>query len=233
MLSFSSVTYSYPNAQTPAVRDVSFSVAPGEAVLCTGRSGCGKSTLIRLANGLAPDYLRGSFQGAVRVDKKSTLDLSPANLAACAGTLFQDPERQFFALKVRADLALGLQWRGHSPEKVREAVSAGAKLMGIEDLMERSIFELSEGQKQKVALAGLLALKPGLLLLDEPSANLDPESVRELADTLLTLKKSGIALFVVDHRLSWMREVADKVLVLDGGGVAAAGDFSLLDDADL
>jgi energy-coupling factor transport system ATP-binding protein len=233
MLNFSSVTYSYPNAPTPAVRDVSFSVAPGEALLCTGRSGCGKSTLIRLANGLAPNYLRGSFQGAVRVAKNSTLDFSPANLADCAGTLFQDPERQFFALKVRAELALSLQWRGHSPEKIREAVGASAKLMGIEDLMEQSIFELSEGQKQKVALAGLLAAKPGLLLLDEPSANLDVESVRELADTLLALKKSGIALFVVDHRLSWMREVADKVLVLDDGGVAAAGDFSLLDDAGL
>jgi energy-coupling factor transport system ATP-binding protein len=233
MLRFASVTYTYPHAAAPAVRDISFSLAPGKAVLCTGRSGCGKSTLTRLANGLAPHVLQGAMRGDVRLAGRSTLDAAPAELAQQAGTLFQDPERQFFALTVEDELALSLQWRGWTPEKVRRAVVESARLLGIENLLGQTIFGLSEGQKQKVALASLLAVRPGLLVLDEPTANLDPESVTELARILAGLKQQGIALFIVDHRLHWMRGLADSVLVLDDGVLAAEGPFSLLDDAAL
>ncbi len=233
MLRFTSVTYTYPHAAEPAVQDVSFTVAPGEAMLCTGRSGCGKSTLTRLANGLAPHVLHGVMSGEARLAGKSTLDASPAELARRVGTLFQDPERQFFALTVGDELALSLQWRGWDAERIERAVAESARLLGIGDLLEHTIFGLSEGQKQKVALASLLAARPGLLVLDEPTANLDPESTADLARTLAGLKDQGIALFVVDHRLHWMRGLADKVLVLDGGRVEAEGTFSLLDDAAL
>ncbi len=233
MLRFTSVSYTYPHAAGPAVRDITFSLAPGEAVLCTGRSGCGKSTLTRLANGLAPHALHGAMSGEVRVAGTSTLDVTPAELALRAGTLFQDPERQFFALTVGDELALALQWRGWDAGRIERAVMESARLLGIEKLLEHTIFGLSEGQKQKVALASLLAARPGLLVLDEPTANLDPESTEELTRTLTGLKQQGIALFIVDHRLHWMRALADKVLVLDDGGLAAEGPFSLLDDAAL
>lgn len=233
MLHFHSVSYSYPYTDHPAVQDISFSLRAGEALLCTGRSGCGKSTLTRLVNGLAPHYLRGSLQGEVVVAGRSTLESPPAQLAQKVGSLFQDPERQFFALTVGDELAVALQWRGWEETKIRRAVLENARLLGIEDLLEQTIFGLSEGQKQKVALAGLLAAGPRLLVLDEPSANLDPESVAELAKTLAMLKEQGVALFVVDHRLSWMRGLADKALVLDKGRVVAQGDYSLLDDHSL
>ncbi len=233
MLHFSSVTYAYPHAAGPAVRDISFSLSPGEAMLCTGRSGCGKSTLTRLANGLAPHVLQGSLQGEIRVAGTNTLETTPADLALHAGTLFQDPERQFFALTVGDELALALQWRGWEAGTIARAVAESADLLGIGDLLGHTIFGLSEGQKQKVALAALLAARPGLLVLDEPSANLDPESTAELGRTLAGLKARGIALFVVDHRLYWMRGLADKVLVLDEGRITAEGPFSLLDDTAL
>ncbi len=233
MPAFSSVTYTYPHAQAPAVCDISFCPAPGEAVLCTGRSGCGKSTLTRLANGLAPHLLRGTLRGEVRVAGQNTLETDPASLAAHVGTLFQDPERQFFALTVGDELALGLQWRGWETARTAAAVAEAAALLGIGDLLEQSIFGLSEGQKQKVALAALLAARPGLLVLDEPSANLDPESTAELARTLLDLKRRGISLFIVDHRLHWLRDLADRVLVLDAGRIVARGDFALLEDQTL
>ena len=233
MLQFTSVTYTYPHANAPAVRNIDFRLAPGEAVLCTGRSGCGKSTLIRLANGLAPHHLGGALHGEVLVAGQWSTDTNPAELALNVGTLFQDPERQFFALTVGDELAIGLQWRGWESKRIQEAVAESAALMGIESLLDQTIFGLSEGQKQKVALAGLLASRPKLLVLDEPSANLDPESTQELAQTLAMLKSKGIALFIVDHRLGWMRDVADRVLVLDAGEKVAEGDFSLLDDAAL
>ncbi|MDR2503690.1 MAG: ABC transporter ATP-binding protein [Deltaproteobacteria bacterium] len=233
MLHFSSVAYTYPHAPTPAVRDITFSLRPGEALLCTGRSGCGKSTLARLANGLAPHYLGGGMEGEVRTVGQNTRQSAPAQLAREAGTLFQDPESQFFALNVEDELGVALRWRGWEDAAVREAVSESAALLGIEDLLERPIFGLSEGQKQKTALAALLAAQPKLLVLDEPSANLDPESTAELARILLRLKEKGISLFIADHRLGWLSAVADRVLVLDAGRIAAEGPFALLRDAEL
>jgi len=233
MLRFSSVTYTYPHATAPAVRDIDFNLATGEVLLCTGRSGCGKSTLIRLANALIPHYLYGELHGEVTAAGQATGDSTPTELARHVGTLFQDPERQFFAITVRDELTIGLKWRGWDSDRIETAVAESVSLFGIEDLMGQTLLGLSEGQKQKVALASLMAAQPKLLLLDEPSANLDPESTVELAKILLMLKKRGVALFVVDHRLAYMRDVADRVLVMDAGRIAAEGDFGLLEDAAL
>ena len=232
MIHLKNITYTYPHTHAPAIMDISLSVAPGKALVCTGRSGCGKSTLLRVINGLAPHYLKGTLQGSVTVAGKSAAQIPPARLAEEVGTLFQDPERQFFALTVGDEIAISLQWRGWTPEKVEEAVTRSARILEIEQLLRQSIFGLSEGQKQKVALAALLALEPSALVLDEPSANLDPEATEELAATLLSLKQKGVALVIVDHRLHWLREVADEVMVLDNGRCVGSGPFSILDNAD-
>ncbi|WP_300746910.1 ATP-binding cassette domain-containing protein, partial [uncultured Bilophila sp.] len=118
MIRFEKVTYTYPFRERPAVWDISFSVAPGEVVLCTGASGCGKSTLMRLANGLCPHYFRGRLEGCVRGGGASTADRSVSELALQAGTLFQDPEQQFFALNVEDELAFAHEWRGLPAEAV-------------------------------------------------------------------------------------------------------------------
>lgn len=233
MLCFDHVTYRYPFQSRPAVSDVSFSVRPGELVLCTGPSGCGKSTLIRLANGLCPKYYRGALEGKVTLGGDSTAALSLPDIARRMGTLFQDPEQQFFALNVEDDLAFALEWRGMAPEDIREKIMEKAGELGISCLLGSDVHELSEGQKQKVGLASLLLQDPPALVLDEPTANLDPESTRDLADMLLKLKESGLAILVVDHRLYWLDGVADRVMVMHGGHVAEEGDFSLLRDAAL
>ena len=233
MLHLDDVSYSYPHSEKLAVQGVSLRVEPGALVLCTGQSGCGKSTVIRIANGLAPHYLKGALHGSASVGGTCTRTRAPADLALSVGSLFQEPERQFFALTVGDEIAFSLQWRGWPSATVAKAVEASAERMGIRHLLPQTIFGLSEGQKQKVALASLLAARPKALLLDEPSANLDPESTADLADTLLHLKSEGIAILVVDHRLSWLRGAADSVHVLHEGRTVAQGDFSLLDDAEL
>lgn len=233
MLRLEQVSYSYPHTEKVAVHDLSVHVRPGELVLCTGPSGCGKSTLLRLLNGLAPHYLHGTMHGRALVNGISTHEAQPAQLAHIVGSLFQEPERQFFALTVAEEIAFALQWRGWPAAQISQAVMESARRMGIRHLLKQSIFGLSEGQKQKVALAALLASNPKALLLDEPSANLDPESARELAQTLQELKEEGLAILVVDHRLNWLRDTADSVLVLHKGSIAARGDFSLLDDSAL
>lgn len=233
MLTFDHVTYSYPNGSAPAVRDISLRVAPGELVLCTGPSGCGKSTLIRLANGLCPHFFRGSLLGEVRVNGLATTAADLHAVARSVGTLFQDPENQFFALTVEDELAFTHEWRGTVPEVTLGRVAAAAAAFGLDDLMGASILELSEGQKQKVALAAIISLGPAAIILDEPSANLDPEATIALAEELRRLKEGGMAILVVDHRLYWLAEVADRVLVMHEGQIVAEGGFDMLRDDEL
>ncbi|MBQ8665072.1 MAG: ABC transporter ATP-binding protein [Mailhella sp.] len=157
MIRFENVTYTYPFAEKPAVRGIDFEVRAGEVVLVTGRSGCGKSTLMRLANGLCPGWFKGRLEGRVLVDGKSTLDLPLKDMSRLCGTLFQDPEQQFFALGVEDYLAFVHEWRGLPAEETREKVASFARAFGIAHILGQSIHELSEGQKQKVGLASIMS----------------------------------------------------------------------------
>lgn len=230
MLCLSNVTYTYPHATEPAVRDLSLRVRPGEAVLCTGPSGCGKSTLIRLTNGLCPHYYRGRLEGDVTAGGQRTAETPLHELARMVGTLFQDPENQFFALTVGDEIAFAHEWRGSEPARTLAAVDEAARRFGIVHLLDQPIHDLSEGQKQKVALASILSLGPRAVVLDEPTANLDPEATLALADEIRVLKAAGMAVLIVDHRLYWLEGVVDRVVVMADGRIVEEGDFSILHD---
>ncbi len=233
MLEFKNVTYTYPFQEKPAVHDISLRIEPGQLMVCTGASGCGKSTLIRLANGLCPHYFQGDLQGSVLVQGQNTAEVRIAELSSHVGTLFQDPEQQFFALNVEDELAFALEWKGMARESMQEAVQRAVQEFGLESILASSIHNLSEGQKQKVGLASLRAQATKVLILDEPSANLDPEATEALAHILQHLKAQGMTILVVDHRLYWLRDIADRVLVMQEGRVVEEGSFTLLDDAAL
>jgi energy-coupling factor transport system ATP-binding protein len=230
VLRFENITYTYPHQPQPALRDFDLRMAPGEVVVCTGPSGSGKSTVIRLANGLIPHCFKGDLQGVARIGGVPSTQARPVDFTHLVGALFQDPETQFFALNVAEELAIALQWRGMKPAAVREEVRRSADFVGIGHLLGQSVLDLSEGEKQKVALAGLLALRPGLLVLDEPTANLDPESVAQLKAVLLRLKEQGVGMLIVDHRLHWFEGLADRAVVLYEGRIAAQGGHDVLCD---
>lgn len=232
MIEFKNVSYTYANTQTPAVSDISFTVASGELKVVTGASGCGKTTLMRLANGLCPQIYGGRFEGSVTVVGFNVSETPVADLSEVIGTLFQDPEEQFFALNAGDEIAFALRSSSFDPKDVRERTLTAARKLGIEELLTRDIHALSEGQKQKVGLAAILALGPKTLIFDEPSANLDPEATQALARTILELKKEGAAILVVDHRLYWLKEAADAVIVMSQGRIVEEMPFSgLYDDA--
>ncbi len=230
MIRFENVTYTYPFSEKPAVQNIDLHVKAGEIVLVSGQSGCGKSTLMRLANGLCPSWFKGKLEGAVFIENKNTLELPLKDMSTIVGTLFQDPEQQFFALGVEDELAFVHEWRGLPAEMTRTKIETAAKNFGISHILGQSIHELSEGQKQKVGLASIMSQEPKILVLDEPTANLDPESTLDLAQRLLELKQQGLAILVVDHRLYWLKGIADHVVIMKNGEIFARGDFSLLDD---
>ncbi len=225
VLAFDRVTYRYPGSGGPALRDVSFALEPGEFVVVAGLSASGKSTVVRAACGLAPHFHGGEFGGRVVVGGLDTREHGPGDVSAVAGTLFQDPETQVVLTTVRNELAFPLENRGHGPAAVARAVEEVALALGIGELLDRPTHELSGGELQRVALGAALAGRPALVLLDEPTSQLDPVAGDELVWLLRRLNEEwGTAVVLVEHRLERCLAAADRVLAFDRGRLACDAD---------
>jgi energy-coupling factor transport system ATP-binding protein len=221
VLTFDRVTYRYPGIERPALRDVSLRVAPGEFVVVCGLSASGKSTLLRAAAALVPHVHGGTFDGRAVVGGLDTRDHGPGEIAAVAGTLLQDPEAQIVMTTVRAELAFPLENRGLGAAQVARGVEEVALALGIEGLLARPTDELSGGELQRVALGAALAGRPRLVLLDEPTSQLDPVAGDELVWLLRRLNEEwGTAIVLAEHRLERCLHHADRVVVLDDGEIA-------------
>jgi energy-coupling factor transport system ATP-binding protein len=221
VLSLRDVTYRYPDTDRDALRAVSLDVAPGEFVVLAGLSASGKSTVLRAASGLVPHFHGGTFAGRTIVGGMDTRDHGPGDLAAVAGTLFQDPETQSVMTTVRAELAFPLENRGWPAGAVARGVEEVALALGIEALLDRPTPELSGGELQRVALGAALAGRPRIVLLDEPTSQLDPVAGDELVWLLRRLNEEwGTAVVLAEHRLERCLAHADRVVVLDDGAIA-------------
>jgi energy-coupling factor transporter ATP-binding protein EcfA2 len=219
------LTYTYPGAARPALTDVTLTIAAGELCLLAGLSGEGKSTLLRAACGLVPHFHGGSFAGVVSVGGLDTRAHPPARLGGEAGMLFQDPETQLVMSSVRAELALPLEARGESAAAAARGVEEVALALGIDHLLERPTRELSGGEKQRVALAAALVGRPRLLLLDEPTSQLDPAAGDELISLLRRLNHDWeLTILLAEHRLERCLTEVDRVIALAGGRLAHDGD---------
>jgi len=219
------VTYRYPGAAAPALRDVDLRVAPGEFLVLAGDSGSGKSTLLRAASGLVPHFHGGEFTGRLESGGLDTRMHEPAQIAAVAGALFQDPETQVVMGTVRAELAFPLENRGLGAAAVARGVEEAALALGIAPLLDRSTHELSGGELQRVALGAALAGRPRLALLDEPTSQLDPVAGDELLGVLRRLNEEwGTAVILAEHRLERCLSAADRVVALRDGAVACDAD---------
>jgi energy-coupling factor transport system ATP-binding protein len=207
------LSFAYPSGE-PALTDVSLEIQPGEVVALLGASGSGKSTLLRALAGLVPHFHGGRFSGRVEVGGLDTRRARPAELAGTVGTLFQDPEDQVVFTHVEAEVTFGLENVGTPPEEIPVRAAVALEAVGAESLAQRPVAELSGGELQRVCLASVLALEPRLLLLDEPTSQLDPAGA---AAAIELARSSGAAVLVSEQRSERVIEASDRVLFLEHG----------------
>jgi len=225
IISFEDRTYSYLNCKEPAIQNINLAISPGEIILIAGPSGCGKSTLLRSINGLIPHMYPGNSSGKVSIDGSSVDETSITEIAKKVGFVFQNPENQIFMFSVERDVAFGLENLGLYHEKIREQVDWAIQLLNIEKLVNRAPHELSDGQKQKVALAGVLAMKPRILILDEPTSLLDPFTALELVEIIKKINQNlGVTILIVEHRLDLLINAATRIICMSKGKILFDGE---------
>jgi len=218
ILEIEDLSFRYPDSPRMAVVDFDLAVPEGEVVVLAGPSGCGKSTLLRAVNGLIPHMYSGEYKGSVRVGGTNVRESNMRELAQKVGFLFQNPENQIFMFTVERDIAFGLENLGVPRQEMRTRVDESMRLLDIGELALRAPHELSDGQKQRVALAGVLAMRPRLVILDEPTSLLDPKTAAELVGLVARLRKElGTTFVVVEHRLDLLVKVADRMVVMNEG----------------
>ena len=223
MIDVASLSFSYVSELTgdrvKALKDVDLSADAGSLTLVCGASGCGKSTLMKALTGLVPQMTPGELDGVVRINGRNLADVALTDVGHLCSSVFQNPRTQFFCDTVAEELAFCGENYGRERATLRQQSERAAKLMGISHLLERKLATLSGGQLQKVALACALASGAPVLLADEPTSNLDPAAISEVREALKVLKEQGLTIVVVEHRLHFLRGLADQVLLMEGGRV--------------
>ena len=242
MIEFKHVSFSYDlnseqedTKETDDLHDINLTVNDGECVLLCGKSGCGKSTLTRLVNGLAPHFYPGKLTGEVLLDGSDISKMPMYETASFVGSVFQNPRTQFFNVDTDSEIAFGVENQALPREQIGEKVEAATKDLEIENLRGRNIFSLSGGEKQKIAFASVYAMNPSVYLLDEPSSNLDMETVAALRTHLKRLKAQGKTVLIVEHRLYYLMGIADRIVVFDEGQIKkvySAKEFLTLTDEE-
>jgi len=222
------LSFRYEIAKEYTLRDINFRAMPGEFILLIGPSGCGKTTFINTINGIIPHVLKGILRGDVVVsdgENEYVVRETPIKtLATVVGTVFQDPETQFFTLSVLTELAFGPENLMLPPKEIKRRIDFAVKATGIEHLLQKSVFDLSGGQKQRVAIASALTMMPKILILDEPTANLDPQGAKEVLKVIDRLvRELNITVILIEHRLEEVSKYADRVIVMNKGEFIAEG----------
>ncbi|MCB9140172.1 MAG: ABC transporter ATP-binding protein [Caldilineaceae bacterium] len=225
MIHFTNLSFTYPGAEQPALDNVNLDVPAGDFALLVGPSGAGKSTLLRCLNGLTPHFSGGLITGEVRVAGMDPVAASPAGMSTHVGFVFQDPEAQFVLDRVEDEIAFALENAAMAPQEMRIRVEETLDLLDLAHLRDRPLTDLSGGEKQRVAIAAALALRPPILVLDEPTSQLDPKSAEDVLTALVRLNADlGLTIVLAEHRLERVLPFVDTLLYLPAQGAVLSGD---------
>ncbi len=236
IIKIENVRYRYKGSESESLADVSLSVKAGETLLLCGASGSGKTSVIRMINGLIPHYYNGELAGNVTVAGRNIAETELCDLAGTVGTVFQNPRSQFFSVDTDGEIVFGPENVGLPPSEIRKRKVQVVAEMGIEKLLDRSLFELSGGEKQRIACASVAALLPEIILLDEPSSNLDWAAMENLREIILTWKKQGKTVIVSEHRLWYLTGIIDRAVFMKKGrieGEWSGKDFAKIPEREL
>ena len=233
MIKIDHISFSYgeENENTGGVRDIDLNIEDGQFVVLCGESGCGKTTVTRLINGLIPHYYEGKMTGEVWVNGAKVSEQPLYDTAAVVGSVFQNPRSQFFNVDTTSEITFGCENLGQPEKDIRERLAKTVRDFRLEKLMDRNIFHLSGGEKQKIACAGVSIMEPDVLVMDEPSSNLDAASILDLRKILAFWKSQGKTIIVSEHRLYYLRGLADRFIYLADGQVShdySAAEFEQL-----
>lgn len=229
-LQVDNLNYKYPNHEDYVLKNINLSVKNGEFIFITGKSGCGKSTLARCLNGILPKILGGEITGDIIVNGKNISKMEVSDLAGDLAFIFQNPESQFFTLKVEDEVAFGPENLNLKKSEIEKRVNWALEEVKMLKYRDENVFNLSEGQKQRIAIAANLSLLPEVLVLDEPTSNLDPPNAFKLFEILKKLKQMGKTIILIDHRTQYGLELADRVLIMDKGRIVIDSNMEILND---
>lgn len=224
MIELKNVSFSYTDSVGGELKNINLTIPDGQCVILCGRSGCGKTTLTRLINGLIPQFFDGKLSGEILLDGENISSLPMYRITEKVWSVFQNPRTQFFNVDTDGEIAFGIENEAVPQDELRRRVSETAEALYIENLLGRSIFALSGGEKQKIAFASVYAMNPEVYLLDEPSSNLDMSAIDELREHIGLIKSQGKTVIIAEHRLYYLMDTADRVIYLGGGRIA--GDFT-------
>ena len=229
------LSFRYNAASSLALDNINLSVEEGECILLCGKSGCGKTSFSRLLNGLSPNFFKGELNGhieSVGLDQSYEIE----EYVPLVGSVFQNPKTQYFNINTTSELAFPCENMGYSSEMIIKRVYECAREFKLESLLDRNIFKLSGGEKQQIAFGAATILKPKLLVLDEPSSNLDAEAIKRLRQMIIKMKALKITIVIAEHRLAWLSDIIDRACYFDNGKLVKIytnQEFNNLDEKTL
>lgn len=219
MITIKNLSFQYSTEEDFVLRNIDLSVHQGECILLCGKSGCGKSTLLKIINGIIPEFYQGKITGSVEVAGMNPFETEIYKISEKVGSVFQNPKTQFYTTNTTDEIAFALENYGVEREKIQKRLKEVQETMHISSLMDRNIFALSGGEKQKIAIAAVYALNPEIFVFDEPSSSLDMDSMIELSKLMERLKEEGKTIIIAEHRLWYLKKIVDRAVYLENGKI--------------